>query len=121
MYVEDIELCWRLKDGGWTVRLEADVTVPHVGNAAGEIAWGAGRARVYMRETYDFYRMVKGSSRTRSLGLANAVGSAWRIATSGGASLVSRPASRRAQHRSFARGLINVLPVHVRAAVGRDR
>ena len=36
MYVEDVELCWWLAQRGWRRRIEADVTVPHVGNAAGD-------------------------------------------------------------------------------------
>jgi GT2 family glycosyltransferase len=42
MYVEDIELCWRLERSGWQNLLREDVSVVHHGNAAGIQRWGEG-------------------------------------------------------------------------------
>ena len=42
MYVEDIELCWRLEAAGWSNLICEDVTVLHHGNAAGSQRWGEG-------------------------------------------------------------------------------
>ena len=45
MYVEDLDCCWQLARRGWRRRLEADVEIVHVGNAAGAQAWGDERTR----------------------------------------------------------------------------
>ena len=42
MYVEDLDLCWRLHRHGWQIRFDPTVDVPHVGNASGAQAWGEG-------------------------------------------------------------------------------
>lgn len=73
MYVEDLDLCWRLAHGGWLRRLEADITVPHVGNAAGEQAWGAGREQRWLEATYDWYCGAHGRNAARRYALVNAV------------------------------------------------
>jgi GT2 family glycosyltransferase len=117
MYVEDIELCWRLHQAGWTVRFESDVTVPHVGNAAGEQAWGRERANIYWRATYEFYRIARGRARARLLGMANTVGSAWLISVASLRSFLPGSATTRSQRRVFARELAGVLPVHIEATV----
>lgn len=76
MYVEDLDLCWRLRSVGWRVRLEPDAVVSHVGNAAGRQAWGEDEARAHrwLAATYDWYAATRGEGAARRWALANAVG-----------------------------------------------
>ncbi|MEY2565789.1 MAG: hypothetical protein QOE35_318 [Actinomycetota bacterium] len=60
MYVEDLDLCWRLRQAGWATWLAADVSVPHVGNAAGDQAWGADRTARWLHPTYQWYEATNG-------------------------------------------------------------
>lgn len=77
MYVEDLELCWWLHRSGWEVRLQPDVVVPHVGNAAGAQAWGGTRSARYWTATYDFLALERGAVRARALAAVNVVGAGW--------------------------------------------
>lgn len=93
MYVEDLDLCWRLHRDGWRVRFDPAAVVTHVGNAAGSQAWGAERTERWMAATYDWCRAVRGRPWTVAWGLAAA-------ATLGVRALVAavrsdRPAARR--------------------------
>lgn len=65
MYAEDLDLCWRLADRGWPTVLVADVTIPHVGNAAGAQAWGSGRSLRYWAATYDVVAQRRSVTRAR--------------------------------------------------------
>jgi GT2 family glycosyltransferase len=78
MYTEDIELCWRLQERGWSVRLEPDVQVLHVGNASGAQAWGTARDERYMRGVYDFDARTRGRIHARALAAVLVVGTIWR-------------------------------------------
>lgn len=60
MYAEDLDLCWRMRQRGWRVVLDGAVVVPHIGNAAGEAAWGSGREVQVMDAVYDWYRSERG-------------------------------------------------------------
>lgn len=80
MYVEDLELCWRLAAGGWRRRFLADVSVPHVGNAAGAQAWGDGRTRRWLVATYDWYQRDVGRTAVRIWALVNTLGVLFRVA-----------------------------------------
>ena len=71
MYGEDIELCWRLAQGGWRRRYEADVAVPHEGNVAGAKAWGGRRTERWMATTYDWYARDRGRFAARRWAAAN--------------------------------------------------
>jgi len=73
MYVEDLELCWRLRQQGLATRLEGDVAVVHVGNASGAQRWGGARARRYWLATYDFVTVARGPRYARALAAVNAV------------------------------------------------
>jgi len=55
MYVEDLDLCARMHAAGLRVVLDADVTVMHVGSAAGDIAWGDRRDARWLDAMYDWY------------------------------------------------------------------
>jgi GT2 family glycosyltransferase len=71
MYVEDLELCWRLRRRGSQVWLCPGVEVVHVGNAAGEQAWGATRSARFWRATYDFVALARGRRYAQALGAVN--------------------------------------------------
>jgi GT2 family glycosyltransferase len=115
MYVEDLDLCWRLHLGGWRTRLEADVVVPHVGNAAGAKAWGTARMRRWVDATYDWYGQVHGRGGVRFWALTNTLGAGFHAAAR---SVRSFTGPRRAESRIVARELWSVVPAH--AAVVRS-
>ncbi|HVA06307.1 MAG TPA: glycosyltransferase family 2 protein [Acidimicrobiales bacterium] len=74
MYVEDVDLCWRLHQKGWRIRLEPSATVVHVGNAAGAQAWGETRTAVWWEATYDWYRFRRGTRAVRRYAVTNTLG-----------------------------------------------
>lgn len=76
MYVEDLDLCWRLHRDGWLVELAGDVAVPHVGNAAGAQHWGAARDLQVWAATYDWCADALGPTRTRAYAALNTTGAA---------------------------------------------
>lgn len=86
MYAEDMELCWRLRGDGWRVLLEPRATVVHVGNAAGEVAFGAERDARWLASTYDWYEGTHGPRATRAWSAANCGGLAvkWAVARATG-------------------------------------
>jgi N-acetylglucosaminyl-diphospho-decaprenol L-rhamnosyltransferase len=77
MYVEDLDLCWRLGQKGWRCRLEPSATVMHVGNAAGAQAWGTGRTAKWWEATYDWYRFRRGVPAARRYARVNVLGVAF--------------------------------------------
>lgn len=77
MYAEDLELCWRLKRAGWRVRLEGDIDVMHVGNAAGAQAWGRDRTIKWLVPTYEWYALARGPAAARLWAAVNFFGLAW--------------------------------------------
>jgi len=91
MYVEDIELCWWLAQRGWRRRLEADVTVAHVGNASGSQAWGDEYDKRCFDAIYDWYQRDVGAGAVRAVAALNAVNAASRA-------VVGRLAHRDADH-----------------------
>lgn len=80
MYVEDLDLCWRLRSGGWSVWFDAGVVVPHVGNASGVQAWGDDRTLRWLDATYDWYSLVHGRLAVRLWAAVNAIGMAAKAA-----------------------------------------
>lgn len=74
MYVEDLELCWRLRRLGWEILLAGDVAVPHVGNASGAQAWGDSRTERWMDATYDWYAGARGPLAARAWAAVNTAG-----------------------------------------------
>jgi GT2 family glycosyltransferase len=65
MYVEDLELCWRLDQAGWRRWLESGVEIPHTGNAAGIQAWGSDPALQWLPCSYDFYAQTHSNASAR--------------------------------------------------------
>src|SRR5207302_6226400 len=82
MYVEDLDLCWRLHRTGWRVALDASVSIPHVGNAAGAQAWGPDRIVQWLEATHDWYVLERGPSQARLWAAINLVGVALDLAVS---------------------------------------
>lgn len=75
MYVEDVEWCWRAARKGWHIWFEPSAVVRHVGNASGEKRYGHQRARVYMANTYRFYRREHGTPAALAYRAVNLIGS----------------------------------------------
>jgi N-acetylglucosaminyl-diphospho-decaprenol L-rhamnosyltransferase len=73
MYVEDLELCWWLARRGWRRRFEADVAIPHVGNAAGGQAWGEDYMGRCFDAMYDWYERDRSPIGVRAWAALNAV------------------------------------------------
>ena len=116
MYVEDLDLCWRLKQSGWRRRLEPSVTVTHVGNAAGSQAWGGGRTIRWLQATYDWYRLRHGSAAVRLWGATNVVAVLPRLVGTAFLVIARRPIE------PWRRDLWKVLPLHARVLLlGIDR
>lgn len=115
MYVEDIELCWRMHRAGWQVRLEADVAIPHVGNASGRQAWGSTREQRFWAASYDFDAVARGRVHAHAWAAINALGSATHLLLNG----VGRrlPGRRRAHRRAVVAQLRPLVALHARAAL----
>lgn len=114
-YVEDLDLCWRVRQGGWAVLLVGEVTVPHVGNVAGAQAFGRDRTRRWLDATYDWYAGELGPWQVRLFALLNLLGSAAMGASAAlGAVLGGRSRGR-------ARMLLRTLPTHLRVVLAGPR
>jgi N-acetylglucosaminyl-diphospho-decaprenol L-rhamnosyltransferase len=76
MYVEDIELCWRLEKRGWRNLVRGDVVVLHHGNAAGAQRWGEGVPLELqsLPNIYEWLRTDRSPTQARATALANFVG-----------------------------------------------
>ena len=91
MYVEDLDLCWRLARAGWRRWLLPDVRILHVGNAAGAQAWGPDRVRRYLDATYDWYELRHGPAATRRWAAVNLIGGGTRLTLAGVSKAMGRP------------------------------
>ncbi len=76
MYAEDIEWCWRARDGGWEIWFEPSALVRHVGNASGERTYGNRRTRAYWHNTYRLYGRRHGPASTLAYRGLNVLGAA---------------------------------------------
>lgn len=74
MYVEDLDLCWRLRGAGWEVVYITDAEVVHVGNVSGRQAFSGMRTARWLNETYDWYGRTFGGGRTRVYAFLNLIG-----------------------------------------------
>jgi len=102
MYVEDVDLCWRLAQRGWRRRLEPDACVVHVGNASGFQAWGDARTDRWMAATYDWYARTFGRPAMRRWAAVNATAVAVQLVGALPGALLGS-ARRRARARDLAR------------------
>lgn len=71
MYVEDLDLCARLRAAGHRVMLDGEVTVTHVGSAAGDQAWGERRDARWLDAMYDWYSRERGPLAARAWAAVN--------------------------------------------------
>jgi hypothetical protein len=115
MCAEDIELCWRLHRNGWEIRLEGDVAIPHVGNAAGEQAWGWTRSRIFWANSYELDADLRGPAHARAWAAVNAAAVAAHWAANRAGRVAGGASAERRRHA--AGQLRAVLPVHLRAAL----
>ena len=109
MYVEDLDLCWRLAERGWRRVFDPSVRVMHVGNASGIQAWGSARTKRWMDATYDWFQLRHGRRATRRWAAANAAGSTVRLVPALARRAVGRPL------RNWESELRLALPVHLSA------
>jgi N-acetylglucosaminyl-diphospho-decaprenol L-rhamnosyltransferase len=110
MYVEDVDLCWRLARARWRRRLEPDVEVTHVGNASGAQAWGEARTERWMAETYDWYRDAFGPAATRRWAAVNTTAVSLQLLGA-----LPGAALGRGRRRQRVRELTGMLPLQLRA------
>lgn len=92
IYAEDVDLCWRLADAGWTVRYEPVARVHHESSAATSAAFGETRVERFVSETYEMLLRRKGRARTALTAAVNVAGAAARV---GLAAAVGRRTARR--------------------------
>jgi len=118
MYIEDLDLCWRLTSSGWRCRLEADIAIPHVGKASSGQAWGDNPMTRWLPASYDWYAETHGEWAMRGWALVNAAGIASHLAMSAATGLTG-VRSRRRQARARTRQLASQLPIHARAVIRR--
>ncbi len=108
MYVEDVDCCWQLARRGWRRRLEADVEVVHVSNAAGAQAWGDQRTKRWTIATYDWYRRTFGRAALRRWAAVHSLAIVALMARSLPRGLRGDPAAR-----AWMRELWRLLPLQV--------
>ncbi|HEY1832679.1 MAG TPA: glycosyltransferase family 2 protein [Acidimicrobiales bacterium] len=110
MYAEDMDLCWRLDQAGWRRRLVSEVSVIHVANASGRLAFGDTRSARWWAASYDWYRFRRGVPAARRWATANALGATKMLLQY---RLAQRLVGRRARLASAQAGeLRKVLPLH---------
>jgi GT2 family glycosyltransferase len=110
MYVEDLELCWRLHKRGWRRRLEADIQVPHVGSASADQAWDLTPPERWTPASYDWFARAYGPGRMRLWAGINAAG----VAAHAIGGVAAELMERRSPRGRFRREL-PLLAMHARA------
>jgi GT2 family glycosyltransferase len=115
MYVEDLDLCWRLGQAGWRRRFEPDFEVVHVGNAAGALAWGSMRTERWLAASYDWYAETRGEPAMRAWAAINGAGVAWMAIRHAVPGLIAP--RRWPQSRTLARRFAGLARLHARALV----
>jgi GT2 family glycosyltransferase len=118
MYAEDLDLCWRLTQRGAPTMLAEDVSVAHVGNAAGEQAWGDQRSVRFWTATYDVIKQRRSPVAARVAAIGASVAGIVSI-------LRTFPRAVMGARREQAGRLLAVrrreLTVHLRTAVAGPR
>jgi len=115
MYVEDLDLCWRLSRAGWRRRFEPDFEVVHVGNAAGAQAWGDMRTERWLAASYEWYAEARGERSLRVWAAINGAGVGWMAFRHALPGLIAP--RRWPQSRKLARQFGRLARLHARAAV----
>ena len=74
MYVEDLDLGWRLRRDGWAIRYEPAARIHHAESASTAAAWGDERYARWHASTYAWLLRRRGSAITRLVAGLNVVG-----------------------------------------------
>jgi GT2 family glycosyltransferase len=80
MYAEDVDLAWRLREGGWTVVYEPEATVLHADASASKRAFGDEVIARHMASSYAWMARRRGMAFTRAVALLNVLGAVVRLA-----------------------------------------
>jgi GT2 family glycosyltransferase/glycosyltransferase involved in cell wall biosynthesis len=91
MYGEDMDRCWKLHGRGWRVVLLGTVPVMHIGNVAGEKAWGAAREARWLDSMYDWYVTEHGVPAAQAYAFATSIGLVTKLAVAAGLVRSHRP------------------------------
>jgi len=83
MYAEDLDLCWRLHEAGWTTLYEPGARVGHALSAAASQAFGNERAERHMAAADDWLTRRRGRAVSAAYAAINAAGGAARLAALG--------------------------------------
>jgi GT2 family glycosyltransferase len=78
MYAEDVDLCWRLSDAGWSIRYEPAARVRHQAGAATATAFGERPEPIFMASTYAMLARRRGRAKTAATAAINIAGAAAR-------------------------------------------
>jgi GT2 family glycosyltransferase len=74
MYAEDLALCWSMRERGWSVVLDPEAEVVHVGGVAAAQAFGDLIDERKLSADYDWYSEVHGARAARRFAAANSIG-----------------------------------------------
>lgn len=113
MYAEDLDLGWRLHDGGWVTRYVPAAEVRHESGAATSLAFADGRRARFTRETYAVIARRRGGLVTRWVALVNVLGAAAR------AGWLAPLALLRRRHRAALRAHLSWLSAHAQGLAPR--
>lgn len=96
MYAEDLDICWRLHDSGWSIRYEPSARVRHEASPATDAAFGSAKTATFMAATYEMLTRRRGSINATVIAIANVLGAAVRLTWA----LALAPFSERQRHRA---------------------
>lgn len=118
MYAEDLDLQWRLREGGWLTRYEPRARVRHAAGAAAWAAFGEARTGRFMRATYIMLRRRRGPVRMWTTATINVIGAAARVLATAPLSLMSRRwRAVHADSRRWLKAHLSGLPLRPRPAL----
>lgn len=110
MYAEDLDLAWRLANGGWIVRYEPAARVRHESGAATTIAFGQEQTTRFMAASYATLQRRRGSARMWATAAINIAGAGTRAAwTTPLAEIAPRWRSRSFEDRRWLRAHVQGL------------
>ena len=104
MYAEDIDLCWRMAEAGWSVRYEPRAYVLHHGSAATSAAFGQERLERHLAAAFEWQKRRRGATAAWSALVLNLLGARLRWAINVPLTIVSsRAQARRESYGVWAR------------------
>lgn len=75
MYAEDIDICWRLRENGWSIRYEPESVIGHHVAAATSKAFAGDRERRHLTAGFDWMAKRQGLRKARAYACINSFGS----------------------------------------------